>query len=158
MRNRLAFAVAVALGALLGPGCISMRVGGGDEFFRMKGLANAYATLTEVKEGPLLDFGLFTNTRGGEIVSLELGPLAGVGIALLGARARVLPFEVGAGVLFYDPRPQPKKRTERTDETDEGERIDEPDDVERPGGVEEGEGKKEAPPAPAKRPVTVTLL
>jgi hypothetical protein len=94
---------------LLLPACVSVRVGPDDEFFRVRGLAHAHASVNGLDDydGSLLDIGILTNTRGrGELVSVEVGPLAGVGVGLFGARARVLPLELGAGVGFYDPRPR----------------------------------------------------
>ena len=49
-------------------------------------------------------------TRPGEWVSLDVWPLFGVGVGLAGARIQVLPFEVGAGILWYEPRPRVRSR------------------------------------------------
>ena len=49
-------------------------------------------------------------TRPGEWVSLDVWPLFGVGVGLAGARIQLLPFEVGAGTLWYEPRPRVKAK------------------------------------------------
>ena len=101
--------IAALAALLLSCSCINLRVGPDEEFFRMKGLANVHGTLGGLNDwdGTFLDIGLFTNRRGrGELLSVELGPLAGFGVGLVGARARVLLLEIGVGTLFYNPRPR----------------------------------------------------
>lgn len=93
--------------------CVSLRIGPDSDFLEMKGLANVYGTFDGLDSWDghtWFDFGLFTNTDGrSELASLELGPLAAVGVGLLGARVRVLGLEIGLGTLFYNPRRRSKQ-------------------------------------------------
>ena len=91
-------------------GCISVRVdaGGGAPNVRSSGLVDGYLTASALRkfDGVILSVGVLgSNTRPGEIVSADIWPLAGVGLGLVGCRARLMPFEAGVGVLGYCPRP-----------------------------------------------------
>ncbi|MBM4013579.1 MAG: hypothetical protein FJ293_01255 [Planctomycetes bacterium] len=57
--------------------------------------------------GNVLEIGLFDGERDGELLSIDLGPLAGIGIGVVGLRARLLMLEVGAATLCHDPLPLP---------------------------------------------------
>ena len=97
---------AVCIGLV--PGCLSVTIGTEDnpKRFQMEGLATAYVAASQLHgyNGKILEFGLFKDTkRDGEIVSLDIWPLAGIGLGIVGARVRVLPIEIGAGALFYKP-------------------------------------------------------
>jgi hypothetical protein len=91
----------------LAPGCISFRLSAeSDPSIRASGLGNAYAGYSGVDEwdGDIIKLGLLGgHGRDGEIFSLDIWPLGGVGIGLAGARVRILPIEFGAGALFYKP-------------------------------------------------------
>ena len=129
------------LGCFLLSSCVSLRLGADDRFLEMKGLLNVHGSIDGLNSWDgetLLDFGLFTNTQGrAEIVSLELGPLAGVGVGIVGARARVLPLEIGVGTLFYNPR-RTKAEMSVEVETYEGE-AEEGHEGEHEKGHPEGE-------------------
>jgi hypothetical protein len=91
-------------------GCVSLKVGPEAEpsSLRMEGLASAYVSTGGIRQydKTILQFELFSNLgRSGEIVSVDLWPFAGFGLGLVGVRAHVLPLEVGAGILFYPPKP-----------------------------------------------------
>jgi hypothetical protein len=57
--------------------------------------------------GKVLEVELFDGERDGEFLSIDVGPLAGVGVGFLGLRARLLMLEVGAATLCHDPLPLP---------------------------------------------------
>ncbi len=93
----------------LTPGCIGFSVGtDDDEFFRMRGLGTAYAAVPGIDDydGKIIRVGLLSRAPdGAQLAGIDIWPLLSVGVGLVGARLRVLPFEVGAGVLFYEPKP-----------------------------------------------------
>ena len=95
------------------PGCINFRVSADDDpVVKISGLGTAYAGYSGIDEwdGNILNLGLFSGTaRKGEFFSLDIWPLGGFGVGIAGARVRVLPFEMGAGVLFYQPKLPGKK-------------------------------------------------
>lgn len=147
--------------AALTPGCIGVSVGtDDDEFFRMRGLGTAYAAVPGIDDydGKIIKLGLLSRSpAGAQLAGIDVWPLFSVGVGLVGARVRVLPLEVGAGVLFYEPKAvrrdlSKRKRIERTVENDvHGPEVDEPDDVPiRPLGggerPEQGKGQDPAPP------------
>lgn len=102
--------------------CVAIEIGSDRDTLEARGVFRLYASVDGFHQwsGRLLDFGLFTS-RGNrdEIVSLEVGPIASVGVGLVGARARVLPFEIGVGSLFYDPSPGPRPRPEKEAESEQ---------------------------------------
>lgn len=95
--------------SLLLPGCIGVSVGtDDDEFFRMRGLGTAYAAVPGIDDydGKIIRLGLLSRApEGAQLAGIEIWPLCSVGVGLVGARVRILPFEIGAGVLFYEPKP-----------------------------------------------------
>ncbi len=75
--------------------------------------ANLTFALWEEHDGNFVKAGSFGRAKNpGEIVSLDVWPVAGAAIGVLGARIRIMPFEVGFGFLGYDPKP--------SSQTDEG--------------------------------------
>jgi len=103
--------VACMLSAVLMTGCISIQVGTerNSSGLQIKGLANGYVTLGGIDSysGKILKFGLFSGSEGsGEVASLDLWPMFGVGVGVVGARVQVLPLQVGLGTLFYEPKPK----------------------------------------------------
>ena len=90
-------------------GCLSVNVGtekSGPGHVRMGGLVSGLADLNGISayDGTLLRFGLLTNTpREGELIGLDIWPLAGVGIGFIGARVQLLPLQIGIGTLCYEP-------------------------------------------------------
>ena len=99
---------ALSLFLLIAPSCISFRLTADQQpSVKMRGLGTAYAGVSGIDEwdGNLIRLGLFQGTaRAGEFFSLDIWPFGGVGVGVVGARVRVLPFEVGAGALLYHPR------------------------------------------------------
>lgn len=93
---------------LLTPSCIGVSVGtDDDEFFRMRGLGTAYAALPGIDDydGKIIRLGLLSRSpAGAQLAGIDIWPLLSVGIGFVGARVRVLPFEIGAGILFYEPK------------------------------------------------------
>ncbi|MEZ5966668.1 MAG: hypothetical protein R3F56_22715 [Planctomycetota bacterium] len=90
------------------PSCIGMSVGtDSDEFFRMRGFGTAYAAMPGIDDydGKIIRVGLLSRSpAGAQLAGIEVWPLFSVGVGLVGARVRVLPFEIGAGLLFYHPK------------------------------------------------------
>lgn len=99
--------VAPVLAALMAAGCVSVRVGTDDPSqIRLAGLATGYATLSALPDydGTLLKAGTLGHAdRDGEIVAVDLWPIAGVGVGLVGLRLRLLALETAVGSLFYHP-------------------------------------------------------
>ena len=100
--------------SLAAPGCIHVSAGfeEGPDRFEIDGPGVIYATADAWPRwnGNLLELGLFNQSeRDGELVSLDLWPLFGVGVGVVGARVRVLMFEFGAATLFHDPLPLPAR-------------------------------------------------
>ena len=108
---RKACSVAGVLSAiLLFSGCVSLRVGSepGAEASVGAGLVNGYVSVNAIRtyDGDILTMGILPGYGAtGELASIDVWPLVGVGIGILGVRAHVLPLEAGVGVLFYHPRP-----------------------------------------------------
>jgi len=105
-------AILCTLIALCASGCIRLTAGVYPESYKpqFRGWMNGYATHTEMRgyDGTILTFATFSDAeRPGELLSLDLWPLAGIGIGPIGARVRVLPFGIGFGAIAYDPHPQP---------------------------------------------------
>ncbi len=106
---RLAARLAPSLAALALPGCLSLsvRTEAHDPALAVSGIVDGYVTPAALHpyDGHLIDAGLFEgdNLRRGEVAALDIWPLGGVGVGLVGARVRVLPLEIGLGTLFYEP-------------------------------------------------------
>ena len=100
----------VGLLALPLAGCVSLKMGAGpgSSLVRIEGPVNAHVSAEAPQRGDaVVDVGVLGNTRRhGEIVSVDVWPLVGVGVGLAGARASVLGLEVGVGTLLYDPAPE----------------------------------------------------
>ena len=91
----------------------------------VSGLAGGYASVNGIRpyDGTILELALFEEShRSGEfeVASVELWPLAGLGVGLAGARAQLLFLDVGLGVIAYKPRaPQwPEASEEPRSETE----------------------------------------
>lgn len=113
-----------ALVLLCTTGCIRLTAGVYPESYKpqFRGWVRGYASHKEMRnyDGTILELSTFCDAeRPGEIVSVDLWPLAGIGVGPLGMRLRLLPFGMGFGTIAYDPRPQPelvkktKKRVKR---------------------------------------------
>jgi hypothetical protein len=99
-----------ALALTIASGC-SLKLGVEKESaaIRMRGLADGYASLNALRpyDGTLVEAGILgASGRGGEIVALDVWPIAGAGVGIAGGRLRLLFAEVGLGILFYSPRPE----------------------------------------------------
>jgi hypothetical protein len=103
------FGVVALLGLLVTVGCVSLEVG--TESTRpptISTLASAYVGLEGITpyDGTILRIGLWhMDARPGEIFSLDIWPLVGFGVGLVGVRAHVLPVDAGVGVIWYQPVP-----------------------------------------------------
>ncbi|MBN2684227.1 MAG: hypothetical protein JXR40_03010 [Pontiellaceae bacterium] len=92
-------------------GCsTSFSISGDKSPVRVKssGLVHSYAACNGIRpyDGTVLDAGIFGDNRWGEIASLDVWPIGGVWVSFIGARIKLLPFELGAGVFGYDPEPE----------------------------------------------------
>jgi hypothetical protein len=135
-------------------GCVGVSVGtDDDEFFRVRGLGTAYAALPGIDDydGKILRVGLLARApAGAQLAGIELWPLLSVGVGLVGARVRVLPVEVGAGALFYEPKPIRRKLPPRgavlDNEVHDAPRAPEADDVPiKPLPAGKGSGDRNPP-------------
>lgn len=130
------FAILFLAGALAVPllGCVSIKAGNGPgaSLVRMDGPINAHvAAGPPARTGSLVNVGVLRNTaRPGEVVSVDVWPLFGVGVGVVGVRASVLGLEVGIGSLFYDPQPpaaatEPEETEAPSEEPEPAEPADE---------------------------------
>ncbi len=110
-RTRCTIPTLVLTAAVL-PGCLSLSLEteSHDPALAVSGLVDGYATVDALDpyDGQLVHAGIFSSAaRRGEVASLDVWPLFGVGVGVAGGRVRVLPLEVALGTLFYEPsRPQ----------------------------------------------------
>ncbi len=111
VRRLLAPLAALACAA---PGCVHMSAGfeQSPDRFEIDGPGVIYATADAWPRwnGNLIELGLLTESeRDGELLSLDVWPLFGFGVGIVGARVRVLMLEFGAATLFHDPLPLPSR-------------------------------------------------
>jgi hypothetical protein len=104
---------------LLSNGCIRLKAGFYPESYKadFQGWFKGYASYKEMPawDGTFLKIATFDdNERPGELLTLDIPFLAGVGIGPLGARIRILPFALGVGTIAYDPKPQYDKAEKKT--------------------------------------------
>lgn len=114
--------LAVACCALL-CSCVSVKVGARSEPSRLQfeGLGTAYAAISGIRpyDGTIIRLNVVSEENyDGELAAIEIWPVCELGIGLIGARLHVLPVEIGAGILFYDPAPE--DYLEFDDEADDG--------------------------------------
>ncbi len=106
MRNCML--AAIIAGVLL-TGCVSIEIGPEDSPMRLEweGLGTAYAAMNGMPEwdGKVASAHLLRGDEG-ELAAVEIWPVAEVAVGLLGAKIHLLPFEVGAGILAYEPEPE----------------------------------------------------
>jgi len=91
---------------------------------RVRGLINGHFAEAESAEGdrPLIRAGLFGDSnRVGEIASLDVTPIGGAGVGVVGGHVRLLNLEMGLGVLGYDPKPIGRETKEEAQDTDASE-------------------------------------
>jgi hypothetical protein len=102
--------IAVLFASVLLGGCVAVRIGTDAEppEFEMKSWGNAFATIGDLPEydGAIVAAHLFRGgKRTGEIAAIDIWPVLGVDVGVLGLRVRLFNLEAGAGTLFYRPRP-----------------------------------------------------
>ncbi len=111
MRTRFGLAaVALLLGLSLN-GCVSITLGtdGDAPEFAMKDWGNAFATAGHLPQfdGHILAAHLFRGGKHtGEIAAIDVGPVVGLNVGVLGFKARVFKLEAGLATLFYHPTPE----------------------------------------------------
>jgi hypothetical protein len=124
---RIRTPAAAVLLALPLAGCLSIKAGNGPgaALVRMDGPIQAHVAAGPPARGSsYVNVGVLRGTqRDGELVSVDVWPLFGVGVGIVGARASILGLEVGVGSLFYDPQPPEADSddAETPEETDEPE-------------------------------------
>ena len=109
MMKRLA-QLGVPLGCLMHVGCLSLQLGtdSNPPQLNARGLVNGHFTATgfEPYDGKIMKAGIFGDAdRPGELASLDVWPIGGLGVGFVGGRIRILPVEMGFGILGYDPKP-----------------------------------------------------
>jgi len=107
-------------------GCASFSVGSDKNPPQVKseGLLSSYMAINGFRpyDGKILEAGLLSkNDRWGNVASLDIWPIGGIGVSLIGAKVKLLPFEIGLGVLGYEPKPEVyrKKKCEAAPEDTE---------------------------------------
>ena len=105
------FLLAVLL--ILTSGCIRIKTGFYPESYKadFQGWFKGYASYKEMPkwDGTILKIATFDDdNRPGELLTLDIPFLAGIGIGPIGARVRILPFALGVGTIAYDPKPHDK--------------------------------------------------
>jgi len=91
---------------------------------KSKGLVNAYFACNGIRpfDRRIIEAGVFSDSdRWGNVASLDVWPIAGIGISLIGARVKLLPFELGLGILGYDPEPESYVEPDDEDESGDAE-------------------------------------
>jgi len=90
-------------------GCAGLTVGKNPPRLESKPLLKGYMVYNGFRpyDGKILETGVLSkNDRWGDIVSLDLWPIGGVGVSFIGAKIKLLPFEIGFGVFGHDPEPE----------------------------------------------------
>ena len=105
-------------------GCASVTVGTDKNPPQLKsqGALNGYMACNGFRpyDGKILEAGILSDTdRWGNLVSVDLWPIGGVGVSFIGAIIKLLPFEFGLGVLGYDPKPVSYPKEKRPEEKSE---------------------------------------
>lgn len=136
---RIRTPAAAVLLALPLAGCLSIKAGNGPgaAVVRMDGPVQAHVSAgPPARSSSVVNVGVLRGTqRDGELASVDVWPLFGVGVGVLGARASILGLEVGVGTLFYDPQPpdadaDDSETPEETDEAGEPESEADASDIE----------------------------
>lgn len=126
----------IVLGAVAMLAGCAVRLGKGDEppRFEWAGLGSVYVGASGIRpydDGSILRADVLKFDRGGEIVSLEVWPVFGLGIGLVGARVQVLAVEAAAGVILYHPEAREAYRGRDHDTRDRDKERDRAADRER---------------------------
>jgi hypothetical protein len=92
-------------------GCASLTVGTdrNPPQLKSKGILNGYMACNGFRpyDGKILEAGILSdNDRWGDMVSLDIWPIGGFGVSFIGAKMKLLPFDIGLGVLGYNPKPE----------------------------------------------------
>jgi hypothetical protein len=102
-------ATAGLLLVLVAGGCaLEVRAENGAAVVEAGGLARAYVSVESLRpySGTIFRLGIFDMAEHpAEIANIDVWPIGGAGIGLVGARVRVLMLGAGAGVLWYQPKP-----------------------------------------------------
>jgi hypothetical protein len=106
--------IVLAAVLVLTGGCIRLKAGFYPEAYKadFQGWFKGYASYKEMPkwDGTFLKIATFDDSeRPGEMLTLDIPFLAGVGIGPIGARVRILPFALGVGTIAYDPKPHYEK-------------------------------------------------
>ena len=102
-------------------GCASLTVGTPPRQ-ESKGVFKGYMVYNGFRpyDGKILEAGVLSkNDRWGDIVSLDLWPIGGVGVSwvsFVGAKIKLLPFEIGFGVLGHYPEPESYSKEDEPEE------------------------------------------
>lgn len=107
MRSFLLTGLVLVL-TVLSTGCTTLGMGPKhfQRKFNFEAAIGGYASVREVRsyDGEILQIDLMSNRQQpGEIVNVDIWPLAGVGVGVLGVRAHLVIFGAGLGSLFYVP-------------------------------------------------------
>lgn len=107
----------IVFSVLFETGCMTLKVGtdNGSPPLEVSGLADGYVSLNGIRpydetivQASILNW----SSRPGELASLDVWPLAGLGVGLVGARFQLLFLDVGLGALIYRPKTPSWKDTE----------------------------------------------
>lgn len=113
------FAWLFCLPLLLLNGCFSLTIGtqDGPDRVQMNGLADGFVVVDSIRpyDGRIVELGLFGGKdTWGNLASVEVWPIGGVGLSFVGAKARLAFLEAGVGALGYHPRPSWNSKSTRT--------------------------------------------
>lgn len=89
-------------------GCLSVKVGAEADHavISASGLVSGYLSFNALPpyQGEVIDLGILAGTgRAWELAHLDVWPVGGIGLGLVGFRARLLMVEAALGTLIYHP-------------------------------------------------------
>lgn len=107
--RRLGMAALLGVVATTASGCALFRWGPGHAptDFEYQGIINAYASADDLRayDGDIVKVDMLNRTeQNGEILNVDVWPIAGVGIGAFGARVHVVTLGAGIGTVFYNPQ------------------------------------------------------
>lgn len=113
----------LVLGSAVSSGCVSFRIGSDAEppEFQWRGWGNAFGTIGSLPDydGAIVSAHLFRGGKyTGEIAALDIWPLLGLDVGVLGVRGRLFNLEGGVGTLFYEPQPRTEWIADASADTD----------------------------------------
>ncbi len=102
--------VVVILALVALQGCECLRVGTSESHtaLEMTGLVDGYVSVAALHRpnGSVFQFGVFSwSEQPGEVLSVNIWPVVGLGLGPFGGRVRLFMLEVATGFLWYHPRP-----------------------------------------------------